>query len=181
MKVTKADMVGLAALVDVLGAYGRVTDVDDELAHLTVELAGVAYRFLVEDGNVLGVDEHQVMLLSVRGPDARVPASAVFVEETAGSYAVPPRVAERIVSLFHGHGVCQACQADWHTSCRRQAADGTCRCRCSVHWALSRVRATLGPLPDVTRAVSETGAVSEAATSILLPRRALQAATREDT
>jgi hypothetical protein len=175
MKVTEADMIGLAALMDVLGAYGRVADVDDDLAHLTVELAGVAYRFAVEDGNMLGVDEPQVMLLSVRGPDAVSPASTVFVEKTAGSYPVPARIAERIVGLFNDYGVCQACRANWHTSCRRQAADGGCRCRCAVHWAVSRVKASIGPLPEPTRAMAVAATIQgEAPTGVLLPRRDLR-------
>lgn len=174
MKVTKDDANGLAALVDVIGAYGTVTEVDDAQEHITLELAGVAYRFVVEDGNALGVTEPMVMLLSVRGPDAKWPPSTIVVEETAGLYVVPPRIAERIVARFHEHGWCQQCRAGWHTSCERQAGDGTCRCRCAVEWAVSRVKASLGPLPEPTPTPAVAAAPSDAQTGVLLPRRALR-------
>lgn len=171
MNITQHELVGLAVLTDVVGAYGTITAVDDDQAHLVVELVGMSYRFAVEDGNDF-LGGRAVYLLSIAGsaPGLRTGPTCVFVEDTAGAFEVPPGVAARIVARFEAHGICAPCARHEHNGCTRQVSQGSCRCRCAVEWAVARARQDLGVASPVA---AEVNAPADPNATLVLHQAAL--------
>lgn len=138
MIVTREQVVGLNALLDVVARYGVTTATGDE--HVTIVLGATAYRFLIHRGAEQASQQPFVLLASITAMTADAAPEPVLYAQSGLLFLVEEATASRITAAFDRFGQCVWCAGYGHGECAALLGE-QCSCACRAEWAaVSAVR-----------------------------------------
>jgi hypothetical protein len=140
VKTVQANPKGIAGIIRMVVKYGTITEINDGIRMVTLDLAGLSYRFHIPTQPEADFTPPLAYLCSFAlAVEGVTYDPCTITDDGHGPVPVPADAARHLVYRFATHGQCLHCRHGQHQSCLVGSEQGPCRCVCVEEWLAVRV------------------------------------------